>query len=120
LTFAPSFGVMAIANTAEPASHPVQVAEDNRVPFPLLVDPNYEPNTFDYYTSDPELPHMKQWIGVTRSSIAGFQKTAANDKSVENAKEKAAKFAEKCDALSSSHSRATLMCPQHPCQGYPA
>jgi hypothetical protein len=70
------------------------------VPFPLLADPQYEPNTFEYcQTAHNDMPKLADWIDVFRRSIPTFKKTAERDTSVERSVEKAALFESKCETV---------------------
>ena len=84
-------------------AHPVDTPIDTGtelVPFPLLVDKQYDPNTFDYLSGGADMPSLAQWVDCSRKSAPGFRKTAEKDESVDEAtrKEKAAEFEKRCDA----------------------
>ena len=100
---------MATVQASTPAGS--QQTDSSFVPFPLLVDPDYDPNTFDYYNAAGEegLPTMQQWIEVSRSSIPGFAKTAAQDQHVDNAKEKARQFEQKCATAAAAFCQSTFV-----------
>lgn len=73
---------------------------ESYVRFPLLAEESYDPNTFDYcQTNKNGMPIARDWIEVFRSSIPGFQKTAAKDESVpaDIRESKAEEFADRCD-----------------------
>jgi hypothetical protein len=60
-----------------------EIAIRDRTPLPLLADlANYDPNTFDYCTTNKELPSRHQWIEIFRQSVAGFKKVAERDEAV--------------------------------------
>jgi hypothetical protein len=72
----------------------------DRVPLPLLADPaKYDPNTFDYCTTNKELPSRHQWIEIFRQSVAGFRKVAERDEAVDASirMQKAKEFEDRCE-----------------------
>jgi hypothetical protein len=56
----------------------------DRIPFPLLADlASYDPNTFDYCTTNKDLPSRHDWLEIFRQSVSGFRKVAERDEAVD-------------------------------------
>jgi hypothetical protein len=75
---------------------------NERMRFPLLASADYDPNTFDYASTRDGLPGLRDWIGIFRASVSGFQQMAEKDEAVpeEGRAAKAKGFADSCALLS--------------------